>query len=590
MWAEARKTVGRGDGPLGLLSSLLSIFSETSELQPLLRRVLARVAAGLGADAAGVYLLSEGRLVLTAQYQTFGPPLSELDDSLRELGLDDEDMPIARCVNQRQPLCLKAEELPPRSRLMAQRLGIRSALCTPLMVREQAIGGVYLLKVDEPAFTAEAREVFEICAAQLAMAIDHARLFEAQRKQVEDFRLILQLGQTITRSHELPEILDRAVTNLLQLADATHAFIWLIDPATGLLQGAHSSSKEFAQAFRQQRMSVDATSLAGLAVRTGAPVQVSDATRSTAVNASLQAQFNFRGLMALPLLFGDKPVGAAIIGDTRRPRVLSDVELERVMVMASQLAIAVANARLFEDLKNSYHELARTQETLVQRERLAALGELAAVVAHEVRNPLGVIYNAMASLRRLLKPSGEAEVLFNFVREEAERLDTIVSDLLDFARPREAELRQYAAEGLISAAVKAVETHCQSSKVTLEQALPAGLPLMMADERMMRQALVNLLLNAVQAMPSGGALSIRASVEPTRTSSLRIDIEDTGPGIPAELAEKVFQPFYTTKATGSGLGLAVVRRILEAHHGQVWVDTGCPRGARLCLRVPSAPR
>ena len=321
----------------------------------------------------------------------------------------------------------------------------------------------------------------------------------------------------------------------------------------------------------------------------GAPQQVYDAAlHVTVVNPMLQSRFPLRGMLAVPLSFGERPVGAAVIGDDRRPRIFSDEEIERAMVMGSQLAIAIANARLFEDLKSSYDALAHTQVELVRGERLAALGELAAVVAHEVRNPLGVIYNAMASLRRLLKPEGEAEVLFSFVREEAERLDSIVSDLLDFARPREAELRRHSPDTLISAAVRAVEGTCQIARVQLSVELPRELPQVMVDERMMRQALMNLLLNAVQAMPRGGQLSISAAEEPRHAPpALRIDIVDSGPGIPAELAEKVFQPFFTTKATGSGLGLAVVRRILDAHQGQVWVDPARKPGACLSLRLPT---
>ena len=120
------------------------------------------------------------------------------------------------------------------------------------------------------------------------------------------------------------------------------------------------------------------------------------------------------------------------------------------------MAVAVANARLYEDLKRSYQELARTQEELVKRERLAALGELAAVVAHEVRNPLGAIFNSLRSLDRALKPEGDAAMLLGIVGEEADRLNRIVGDLLDFARPSEPAL-QPEPLGAVLASVKAAE-------------------------------------------------------------------------------------------------------------------------------------
>ncbi len=578
-------------GSLALLTELGRLASEATDLNALLDAALRLICGAMRADSAHVYVLFEGRLVLQHDYQSVRAARPGLEPLPRELPVDGDTL-AGRCVLSKQLVSLRVDQWPLRTRGLALDLGVRHAFGAPLLVRGRPVGSVCLFRLDDDPFTPEDRERFEPCVRQLSLGLSHLRLFDAQHRQMEDLRLILDVGQAITRSHDLPEILERGVQSLTRLTDAPLAYLLLINPTTGLLEGARASSEHHAELLRNLRVPVDESSMAGLALRTGVPQQVSDAGTAGGgvVNPQLQQRFGLRGLLSLPLFFGDEPVGAAVIGDDRRARIFTDGEIERAMVMCSQLAIAIANARLFDDLKSSYDALARAQGELVRGERLAALGELAAVVAHEVRNPLGVIYNAMASLRRLQKPEGEAEVLFNFVREEAERLDTIVSDLLDFARPREADLRRLAPDALIAAAVRGVEATCKAARVDLRVEVASSLPPVMADERMMRQALMNLLLNAVQAMPRGGWLAIRAEHEPlNRPPMLRIDIQDSGPGIPPEMAERIFQPFFTTKATGSGLGLAVVRRILDAHHGQVWVDPTQKQGARLCLRLPMGP-
>jgi signal transduction histidine kinase len=226
--------------------------------------------------------------------------------------------------------------------------------------------------------------------------------------------------------------------------------------------------------------------------------------------------------------------------------------------------------RLYGDLKTSYDELARTQQELVRHERLAALGELAAVMAHEVRNPLGVIFNSLTTLKRLLRPSGDAEMLLNMVGEEADRLNRIVGDLLDFVRPYELVKKLMAVEPIISSAVDAAAQSTLNSNVRVLTEFPRELPAFPLDSHLLKQALVNLIVNAAQAMPKGGTVTVRATVESQGgVPWLTVQVRDEGVGLTQRATAKMFQPFFTTKATGTGLGLAVVKRIVDAHLGEV---------------------
>jgi signal transduction histidine kinase len=289
--------------------------------------------------------------------------------------------------------------------------------------------------------------------------------------------------------------------------------------------------------------------------------------------------------LVLPLIARGEALGVVAMCQPK-PYKAADVDL--AVAVAGALALAFLSARLYEDLSTSYAELAHTQAELIDRERLAALGELSASIAHEVRNPLGVVFNSVGTLRRLLKPQGDVARLLDIVGEEADRLNRMVGDLLDYSRPIQPALEPLLLQPLLEEAVVAARRQIGQSTETVhvEVRVSPGVANVRADARLLRQALVNLLLNAYQAMPRGGRLAIRA-----RTSQLdgapctEIAIHDSGEGIPAEARSRIFQPFFTTKATGTGLGLAVVRRIVEGHGGAVAVGQP-PEGAEFLVRLP----
>ncbi len=296
----------------------------------------------------------------------------------------------------------------------------------------------------------------------------------------------------------------------------------------------------------------------------------------------------------VPLEIEGKPVGLLSLA-RKRDAPYGEHDLRSAEILGVQMASQLERARLYDeakrlyaDLKNSYDELARTQQELVRHERLAALGELAAVMAHEVRNPLGVIFNSLTTLKRLLRPSGDAEMLLNMVGEEADRLNRIVGDLLDFVRPYELVKKPMAVEPIIASAVDAAAQSTLNSNVRVLTEFPRELPAFPLDSHLLKQALVNLIVNAAQAMPRGGTVTVRATVEPVGgVPWLCVRVQDQGVGLTPRAAEKMFQPFFTTKATGTGLGLAVVKRIVDAHLGEVTAranDAG--EGTTFTVRFP----
>jgi signal transduction histidine kinase len=246
------------------------------------------------------------------------------------------------------------------------------------------------------------------------------------------------------------------------------------------------------------------------------------------------------------------------------------------------------NALLVDQLSLSLEELQKTQAALVKRERLAALGELASVIAHEVRNPLGAIFNSLGALRRMVTLEGEAALLFEILQEEATRLNRIVVDLLDWVRPLQPMLHSQPLAPVVEGALRAAERAIQpgNAKVDVSLSVAPKLPPVLIDDQLLHLALVNVLSNSLQAMPRGGTLTVDVgAVHRGDQSWSAISVTDTGTGISPEVVSRIFEPFFTTRASGTGLGLAVVKRIVESHGGEVEVQSKPDRGATFTIRL-----
>lgn len=245
---------------------------------------------------------------------------------------------------------------------------------------------------------------------------------------------------------------------------------------------------------------------------------------------------------------------------------------------------------LHQELSQSLDILARTQSEFAARERMAALGEQAATMAHEVRNPLGAITNCVSALRHLSgqRPDTQQASLLEIIAEEVQRLNELVRGLLDFARPVQPQPRPEPLEPVVEGALSAVlRAQATSPQITVQREVAPDLPLALVDVQLLHVALSNLFTNALQAMPQGGDLSVRIERgQHAGAPRLQLSISDTGPGMSPEVQQRIFEPFFTTRATGTGLGLPIVRRIVEGHSGEVEVRSTQGRGTTFTVRLP----
>jgi len=243
-------------------------------------------------------------------------------------------------------------------------------------------------------------------------------------------------------------------------------------------------------------------------------------------------------------------------------------------------------AAIFHNQHTHMLEVKALEAEVLQRERLSALGNLAAAVAHEVRNPLNAISMGLQRLKVEFHPTDDQEDyshLTGLMLGEVHRLNSIVEQFLSLARPLEIKPEELSVQDVLNEVAALVEGEAQQSKVQIRVVASSTLPPLKADREYFRQTLLNLILNGLQAMPEGGTLTLEAK---TSNGNFLIAVTDTGTGITAENQRRIFEPYFTTKPKGTGLGLAISRRIIEAHGGTITVFSKAGQGARFQISFP----
>jgi signal transduction histidine kinase len=266
-----------------------------------------------------------------------------------------------------------------------------------------------------------------------------------------------------------------------------------------------------------------------------------------------------------------------------------DVRAGVVLGGAVLLVGALGMALIFYVQQRHLRELRALEAEVAQRGRLAALGDVAAAFAHEVRNPLNAVSMGLQRLRAEFTPAPVDEYarFVDLMQGEVRRLNAIVEQFIALARPLPLAPAPLALDGFLGGLAALVESQARAAGVAVRVTVPTPAPVVMADRDHLEQVLLNLMLNAVQAMEPGGTLSIEA--QPAREAVV-ITVADTGPGIAADVLPRIFDPYFTTKRGGLGLGLTIARRIVEAHGGTLDVESDRGRGSRFRVRLPAAPR
>ena len=328
----------------------------------------------------------------------------------------------------------------------------------------------------------------------------------------------------------------------------------------------------------------DDSPLAGFLARLNRPVTVAEArtNRPTSDEKKILALFD-EGLL-VPLIYQARLSGVLLVTDKISHRDFTMDDIEFMSILASQISVAIENARLYESEKKTAQQLRSAQQQLVNSERLAALGEMSAKVAHEINNPLGIIKNYILLLKRSLDHNIQANNYADIVGQEIDRIARIVRELLDFHRPGAIQFEKGQVVDVVNDVLQLMERQLDKSGIRVRRKFDDSIPPIDGAAENLKQVFLNILINACDAMPSGGTLQVNLQRDNNHLTTTFID---SGPGIPPEVVPHIFEPFYTTKepGKGTGLGLSVCYGIVRKHNGTITFSNMRP-GSCFEIRLP----
>ncbi len=291
------------------------------------------------------------------------------------------------------------------------------------------------------------------------------------------------------------------------------------------------------------------------------------------------------GEVCIPLRLQDRLFGFILLGRKRNRDAFSAEDLRLLSTLGDEVAVALENARLYEELKKSQHLLARS-------DRLAALGTLAAGIAHEIRNPLVSIHTLTQLLPERIDDPEFRTSFLQIATQEIARVCGLIDNLLNFARPLPSAVREVDLHALLGQLVQLLGGQARKKNLRLTLVSDPSLPPLLVDEGQIKQVFMNLVLNAFQATPAGGEIVIAVQVLPGFRGKdyCRVEVRDMGPGIPPEHKEQIFDPFFTTKDSGTGLGLFLAHQIVAEHGGYMDVESRGERGTSFYVYLPCTSR
>ncbi len=459
---------------------------------------------------------------------------------------------------------------------------VRSELAVPLEVNNEVRG---VLNVDADrldAFSEDDQELLESLAAQAASVIQNTWLYEQLRLKARLLESLASVSRTINSALNLDEVLQIITREACELMQARMCSLMMLDETRTWLDLRASFGAGDAYTGKP-RLSVQ-ESLIGAVVRRKRPIHVENVQTSTRFqNVDVARQEGLVSLVSAPLLFAGEAIGALNVY-TGKPYLYSDEEIRILSAFAELSAIAIEKARLYERVVD-------VEELLRQNEKLSALGLLAAEVAHEIRNPLTVMKLLYHSLDLNFPTPDPRAKDAQLLGEKIEHLNKIVERILDFARTTEPKLAPVALNELVEELSLLVRHKLANQGVRLIRTLQPNLPTVMGDATQLEQAFLNLMLNATEAMPRGGTLTIttRTTGDGTdrKPANVIVEFADDGEGMSEEQQGRAFgSVLSTTKAKGTGLGLAIVGRTIETHGGTVKIKSQVGHGTTLEITFP----
>lgn len=565
---------------LAALHRVTLALSSTRRPRDLLRLVVEEAVEMLKANSGVVYLVEASSQKLVPQVAVGGDLAA-----YSELSLDEDDSLVVEAAQSRYHRVSSTIEQNSETAGEAESL----RLAVPLIVEGRSLGVVSLHRVGRIDLSPIEEELLWLLAGHAAQVLHNFRLYEELELSYREQGLLYEVQQELVSAIDYHQVLNQIVQKLRALFKAKDCTIRLVR-----LSGDERIMRIEASAGRRPAYFGDRP-LEGSAidreVMSGNIVVIPDLlTDPRFTNKEFAREREFASMISAPLRARDKIIGTLRIY-TGEPREFSLEDRKLLSAVAAQAAVAIHNAYLYrqierknEELSESYRQLEQTQKTLLKKEKLALLGEMAATVAHEIRNPLTAIRGFAQRIARKMKEEDKVCNYCCVIVEEVDRLNRVIADVLDFSRQAPPSLEPLDLNAVCSETIRLLQEELVENEITLVPSFDLDLPKVSMDVAQFKQVLLNLVQNARQAMERDGTLTIATE---RQDDWVVLSVSDTGVGIPEDRLDKIWEPFYTTRTHGTGLGLALARRIVEEHGGRVEVQSRPGEGATFQIFLPA---
>ena len=459
---------------------------------------------------------------------------------------------------------------------LAKKEGLVSMLSVPMCFKDRLVGVINCYTSYPHSFSKMEEEMLTTVANQAAICIENSGLMETL---------------------DIDEILRLVLEGVTKNIGFDRARLYLVNEKRNLLECKMAVGVD-EERIKGVVLPLDPeNSIVARSIIEKKPFVIPDVNKDPRVNPVLKKKFNLHSLVAIPLFAKEKPLGVITADHVEPGKNITNEILESMMTFAQQAGLAIHNAFMYQELKTfsqqmeekiqkTTADLRRAEAQLIRSEKLAALGQLAAGIAHEIRNPLTSINILIHSLRENLPSENIHREDLKVIEEEIHRINDIVDQFLRFAKPASPLLEKTEVLPIFEETLQLLKPQIEAQQISVQKDFQS-LPPITIDKEQIKQVILNLILNAIQAMPEGGQLELKGQASEDH-QWIQLSIQDSGTGILPEDMNKLFDPFFSTREGGIGLGLSIAHRIIDQHHGKIEVESKSKKGTLFTLWLPNS--
>jgi two-component system, NtrC family, sensor histidine kinase HydH len=630
VYTEAKKRIAE----LSVLYQVGKVIGSTLELEDLVKRTVAIIAQVINARGSALIITNGADQAVKIEAE-FGviPPFTK-GVLTREI-LEGKGPYISPLETPKAPIPAVSEKMQPEAHSRGEETQT-SRMCTPLRFKGPyqgrlcVYGRVAMEAEGEAQFSQDDLSILSTIGNIIASSLENALTFQqlealARKNEtmVKNLSILYQINSAMMTTASYEELL-RIILESITLKEGlgfNRAILLLVDEESKSLKAVKGSVQEPETVSGEEKPDTSGSGLSRLLVSKASRVSdeaqaldrqlqaitiplskekgilartamegrfflIKEAQKDPRTNKRLVERLGIDSFASVPIFAKDKVIGVISVDNYFDRHPIEEEDLQILSMLARQAGLAIENARLYEYIEQTNQELKSAQERLLESEKLTALGEMAAGMAHEIRNPLVSIGGFVRRLFKKFQGDSQVQTYFQVIINEVERLEKTLNEILDFSQDTQGKFKEEDLNQIVEEALELIRRELDESRIAVQKELNP-LPRVYCDGRQIRHVFYNLFLNALQAMPHGGVLGIRTEGSKGSDSGwATVEIRDTGGGIPPELLHNIFNPFFTTKASGSGLGLSIVHKIVTRHYGNVEIDNRPGEGVSFFIKLP----